>query len=291
MLTETKGTLVRRISIQRATTVGGAKSPLCQVILKNTNVLKDHGGSASTASTINRSQSLLTTTTRIPVLAPPRGERARLEALLSDVWSREVLPFPGMTMKSRSENLVRNSASTVMRKLSVASFASTFTKRSVSSAHKNQSCEHIAMETIKRRGILRPMDSITSDDAYIGDEAGREVKRQRTARGHAILGTPARSMKEVTGSFRRRRAQENAPSKSDPTSDTYMFPARIATTNVPRSIRPANSQAAMPPESKGRTRKPAREKVRYLDRWAKLGVGKNDGPGSFRKFLSISRDL
>ncbi|KAL5085339.1 hypothetical protein Trisim1_010672 [Trichoderma cf. simile WF8] len=286
-----QGTLVRRISIQRATTVGGPKSPLCQVILKNTNVLKDHGGNSSTASTINRSQSLLTTTTRIPVLAPPRGERARLEALLSDVWSREVLPFPGMTMKSRSENLVRNSASTVMRKLSVASFASTFTKRSVSSAHKNQSCEHIAMETIKRRGILRPMDSITSDDAYIGDEAGRKVKRQRTARGHAILGTPTRSMKEVTGSFRRRRAQENAPSRSDPTSDTYIFPARIATTNVPRSIRPTNSQAAMPPESKGRTRKPAREKVRYLDRWAKLGVGKNDGPGGFRKFLSIGRDL
>ncbi|PKK47957.1 hypothetical protein CI102_8008 [Trichoderma harzianum] len=286
-----QGTLVRRISIQRATTVGGAKSPLCQVILKNTNVLTDHGGNVSTASTINRSQSLLTTTTRIPVLAPPRGERARLEALLSDVWSREVLPFPGMTVKSRSENLVRNSASTVMRKLSVASFASTFTKRSVSSAHKNQSCEHIAMETIKRRGILRPMDSITSDDAYIGEEAGRKVKRQRTAKGHVLLGTPARSMKEVTGSFRRRRAQENAPSRSDPTSDTYIFPARIASTNVPRPTRPTNSQAAMPHESIGRTRKPATEKVRYLGRWAKLGVGKNDGPGGFRRLLSIGRDL
>ncbi|EGR50821.1 uncharacterized protein TRIREDRAFT_58058, partial [Trichoderma reesei QM6a] len=122
-LTQTKGTLARRISIQRATTVGGAKSPLCQVILKNTNGLRDNGGNASTVSTIKRSQSLLTTTTRIPVLAPPRGERARLEALLSDVWTREILPFPGMSMRSRSENLVRSSASTVMRKLSVASFA------------------------------------------------------------------------------------------------------------------------------------------------------------------------
>ncbi|KAK4062634.1 uncharacterized protein Triagg1_9875 [Trichoderma aggressivum f. europaeum] len=286
-----RGTLVRRISIQRATTVGGAKSPLCQVILKNTNVLKDHNGNASAASTINRSQSLLTTTTRIPVLAPPRGERARLEALLSDVWSREVLPFPGMTMKSRSENLVRNSASTVMRKLSVASFASTFTKRSVSSAHKNQSCEQIAMETIKRRGILRPMDSITSDDAYISEEASRKVKRQRTAKGHALLGTPARSMKEVTGSLRRRQAQENAPSRSDPTSGTYMFPTRIASTAVPRSTRSTNSQAAMPPESMGRTRRPATDKARYLGQWAKLGVGKNDGTGSFRRFLSIGRDL
>ncbi|KAL7909681.1 hypothetical protein GGI35DRAFT_493525 [Trichoderma velutinum] len=286
-----QGTLVRRISIQRATTVGGAKSPLCQVILRNTNVLRDHGGNASAASTINRSQSLLTTTTRIPVLAPPRGERARLEALLSDVWSREVLPFPGMTMKSRSENLVRNSASTVIRKLSVASFASTFTKRSVSSANKNQSCESIAVETIKRRGILRPMDSITRDDAYLGEEAGRKVKRQRTTKGHVILGTPARSMKEVTGSFRRCRVQDNAPSRSDPTSDTYIFPARIASTTVPRSTMSTGSEIVTPPKSMGRTRKPSAEKVQYLGRWAKLGVGKNDGTGRFRRLLSIGRDL
>ncbi|PNP57971.1 hypothetical protein THARTR1_02129 [Trichoderma harzianum] len=98
-------------------------------------------------------------------------------------------------------------------------------------------------------------------------------------------------MKEVTGSFRRRRAQENAPSRSDPTSDTYIFPARIASTTIPRSTSTVNSQAATPAENMGRTRKPATEKVRYLGRWAKLGVGKNDGTGSFRRFLSIGRDL
>ncbi|EXF86532.1 RhoGEF domain-containing protein [Colletotrichum fioriniae PJ7] len=126
------GTVARRISIHRATTVG-PKSPLCQVILKNTSVMRDNSDAASTTS-INRSQSLLTTNPRIPILAPPRGERARLEALMSDIWSRDILPFPGMTGRSRSEHLVRSSASTMMRKLSVASIASSFAKRSNSVA-------------------------------------------------------------------------------------------------------------------------------------------------------------
>lgn len=126
------GTVARRISIHRATTVG-PKSPLCQVILKNTSVVRDNSDAASNSS-INRSQSLLTTNPRIPIIAPPRGERARLEALMSDIWSRDILPFPGMTGRSRSEHLVRSSASTMMRKLSVASIASSFAKRSNSVA-------------------------------------------------------------------------------------------------------------------------------------------------------------
>lgn len=127
------GSVARRLSIHRATTVG-PKSPLCQVILKNTTTVKETTSPASDTPNINRSQSLLTTTTRIPILAPPRGDRARIEAQLSDVWSRKILPFPGITPRSRSEHLVRASASTMMRKLSVASITSSFAKRSGSSA-------------------------------------------------------------------------------------------------------------------------------------------------------------
>lgn len=111
-------------------------SELCQVIIKNTNASKDSSQSTSSTS-INRSQSLLTTN-RIPVLAPSRAERIRLEALLSDVWTRDVLPFPGMASRARNEHLVRASASSMIRKLSVASIASNFTKRSgsMASLHK-----------------------------------------------------------------------------------------------------------------------------------------------------------
>lgn len=85
--------------------------------------------STSAATTINRSQSLLTTHTRIPILAPARSERSRIEGLLSDIWSREILPFPSMTTRSRSEQLVRNSASLMRRKLSKASFTGSFSKK------------------------------------------------------------------------------------------------------------------------------------------------------------------
>lgn len=125
------GTVARRVSIQRATTVG-SKSALCQVVLKNTTTVKDNSAS-TTLSTISRSQSLLTTNPR-NTLAPTIAERMRLEALLADVWSRERLPFPGMSGRSRSEQLVRSSASTVIRKLSVASISSSFTKRAAPTA-------------------------------------------------------------------------------------------------------------------------------------------------------------
>lgn len=115
------------MSIHRATTVG-PKSPLCQVIIKNTSALRD-GISSSSHAVVNRSQSLLTTN-RIPVLAPSRSDRIRLERILADVWTRDKLPYPAMTGRSRGEHLVRSSASSMMRKLSVASITSNFSKRS-----------------------------------------------------------------------------------------------------------------------------------------------------------------
>lgn len=121
-----QGTVARRLSIRRATTVG-PKSPLCQVIIENTSATKDTATSSTNAA-VNRSQSLLGTN-RIPVLAPSRAERVRLERLLSDVWTKQILPYPGMTGRARSEHIVRSSASSMMRKLSVASITSNFTKR------------------------------------------------------------------------------------------------------------------------------------------------------------------
>ncbi|KAI1356308.1 hypothetical protein F5Y01DRAFT_323774 [Xylaria sp. FL0043] len=127
------GSVARRLSIHRATTIG-PKSPLCQVVLKNTSTVKDTTPT-NLPSAINRSQSLLTTNSRIPVLAPSRAERARLEALLADVWSRQILPYPGITARPRNEHRVRSSASTMMRKLSAASLSNPFAKRSVSTVN------------------------------------------------------------------------------------------------------------------------------------------------------------
>ncbi len=126
------GTLTRRISIQRTATIS-PRMNVCQVIIRNTTALKDHSDSNNTRLvSIGRSQSLLSTN-RIPILAPKRADRLRMEFALADVWTRDLLPFPGMSA-NRGEHLIRTSANSVMRKLSRASLTSNFTKRSASLA-------------------------------------------------------------------------------------------------------------------------------------------------------------
>lgn len=142
------------------------------MILKNTSVVKEALPSPAAGSQINRSQSLLGTTARIPVLAPSRGDRARLEALLSDVWTRDILPFPGITARSRSEHLVRASASSVMRKLSVVSIASSFSKRSASLASLQQKAS-ADEEAPSSSSWVRYMSPTTAASAEMMEDASR----------------------------------------------------------------------------------------------------------------------
>ena len=126
------GSIARRLSIHRATTLG-AKSGIAQVVIKNTHALRDgYESQQLSSSPINRTHSLLSTA-RVPVLVPRRADRIRLENALADLWSRDTIPFPGMGNK-RGDNLIRTSASSMMRKLSIASLTTSFSKRSTSYA-------------------------------------------------------------------------------------------------------------------------------------------------------------
>ena len=122
--------LVRRMSVHRAATLG-AKTNMSQVIIKNTQAQKPSDTSlAFSPGMVTRSQSHMSSNL-IPTLAPRRAERIRLEATLEDVWTKDVLPFPGMTNR-KVEHQIRASANSVMRKLSMASIASNFSRRSPS---------------------------------------------------------------------------------------------------------------------------------------------------------------
>ena len=122
------GTLARRLSVQRASTMS-PRNATCQVIIKNTNALKDsRDPQKSPSSSLGRSQSHLTMN-RVSMLAPKRSERARMEHQLAGVWTKELLPYPGMA-GHRGENMIRSSASSVIRKLSKASISGQFSKRS-----------------------------------------------------------------------------------------------------------------------------------------------------------------
>lgn len=119
--------LSRRESVQRAATVG-PKSNLRQVIIRNTAAQRDSRSSKDMETAMGRSQSLLSSN-NIPILMPRRADRSRLEHALPDVWSKDILPYPGMP--NRVENL-RASANSVMRKMSMASITSNFSRRSAS---------------------------------------------------------------------------------------------------------------------------------------------------------------
>lgn len=56
-----------------------------------------------------------------------------MEHALTEVWTRDLLPYPGMS-PNRGEHLIRTSATSMMRKLSRATMANSFTKRSTSNA-------------------------------------------------------------------------------------------------------------------------------------------------------------
>lgn len=173
-LSASPGTIARRISIHRATTVG-PKPQLCQVVLKNTTMVKDSSTSTLSSSSINRSQSLLTTN-RLPILAPSRAERARLEALLADVWSREILPFPSMTAKARGEHhSVRASATQMIRKLSVAAtITSSFTRRSTSLTSMSKGGQTVDVDDCR---------STPSRDSRGGGSSSDSPSAQRRSRG------------------------------------------------------------------------------------------------------------
>ncbi|RMZ19616.1 hypothetical protein D0859_16390 [Hortaea werneckii] len=194
------GSFVRRMSVRRAATVGPT-TDLNQVIIKNTQAVKEALENNSTASLpIGRSQTVAGPS-QVQTLAPRRADRVRLEALLSDVWSKEALPYPGMTMR-RTED-IRASANNVMRKFSMASIASNFStsKRnasytSISSARHNNNNNNNkedsrsgsgsrATTSRKHRKHARPplVDFHNAPDAFLPEDFGLEdpTKRKRSA--------------------------------------------------------------------------------------------------------------
>ncbi|CAO2657836.1 Nn.00g070960.m01.CDS01 [Neocucurbitaria sp. VM-36] len=148
--------LVRRMSIHRAATMG-AKTSMSQVIIKNTQAQKlSDSPPMFSPSMVTRSQSYMSTNC-VPTLAPRRAERIRLETALEDVWTKDVLPFPGMSNR-KVENQIRASANSVMRKLSMASIASNFSRRSpsFSSVSNTRSEDSFRSRTHKKsQGNLR----------------------------------------------------------------------------------------------------------------------------------------
>jgi hypothetical protein len=169
-----RGTLARRISIHRAITLS-PKPGICQVIIKNTHSPVEGQDSPSPgSSSIFRSQSVLSTS-RVPILAPRRIERIRLENSLTDVWTKEILPFPGMST-GKGDRPIKVSASSIIRKLSMASFTGSFSRRSPGPAGalnhpaSRQPNRNAEGEVVDDENTEGPSDVVATEQAETGEE-------------------------------------------------------------------------------------------------------------------------
>ncbi|KAL1302767.1 hypothetical protein AAFC00_003114 [Neodothiora populina] len=186
------GGFIRRLSIRRTATLG----PLAdanQVIIKHTEAPKVESANASSSSLpIPRSQSVMTPS-HVPTLAPMRQERIKLEGLVGDVWTKDALPFPGMATR-RSDYSIRITANDLIRKLSMASIASNFSKRSLSYTGAN-SGQPVSMKPPKTRKpqpenvkLRRPplIDFQHAPDAFLPEDFELQDPRSRGGRGSGL---------------------------------------------------------------------------------------------------------
>ena len=175
------GTSSWRMSMQRAATVD-RRTSASQVLIYNTHSLRDGQDSprASPAS-VCRSNSLQSAC-RIPILAPDRAERARLEHALEVIWTKDLLPFPGMFTR-RGSSFIRASKHTVIRKLSRASSTTQSSKRSISGRSLEDPFIETATPRVRRQTISAStnvaQDTACQNSAWdslpsLSEEAGKE---------------------------------------------------------------------------------------------------------------------
>lgn len=138
------GSFVRRMSVHRSATVG-PNTDLNQVMIKNTQAVKETMTTSNATLQLPRSQSTATPS-HVQTLAPRRVDRIRLESLLVDVWS-PALPYPGMTVRRTDQ--WKGSADQIMRKLSIASLANSFHSTKRNGSHTSMTRLHKESESSK----------------------------------------------------------------------------------------------------------------------------------------------
>ncbi|ODH52599.1 hypothetical protein GX48_01084 [Paracoccidioides brasiliensis] len=106
--------LVRRSSVHGSLFSTPSNTDCVRLLIKGTQAVPHDG--QPRASTLRRSQSVQLAR-QVVILTPKRQDRIRLEKWLYDVWTCDVLPYPGMPAW-RGEHLIRSSAESFIRRLS-----------------------------------------------------------------------------------------------------------------------------------------------------------------------------
>ncbi|OAX78638.1 hypothetical protein ACJ72_07053 [Emergomyces africanus] len=167
--------LTRRSSIHGSMFTTPSHTDCVRLLIKGTQAVPHDNHTR--ASTLGRSQSLQLGRHSV-VLAPKRQDRIRMEKWLYDVWTCDVLPYPGMPAW-RGEHLIRSSAESFIRRLSSRR---PFTRRSSSltTTITARSMERTA--TCKEEDLIwdyiEPAETLSSStNSTKNHEAGHEEKK------------------------------------------------------------------------------------------------------------------
>ena len=256
--------LSRESSVQRAATVGGRPS-ISQVIVRNTHNAQDlynYRDTASAATPINRSQSHMTAK-RIPVLEPKRSERTRLESSIGDIWTKERLPFPGM-VGSRGGQMLRASAGSLARKLSLASIHTPFSKGRTSSLSMASRKSYDLFNDTKSTFEVRKREPDDAQPARIKPKEIPEVDDMRSVVGRMIgSGMPVPKRDQAVGYLHTDRGHDRRSRKASirtvgPDDSAAVFYEESNTPGSSRSISVvvgAETNSVIGVDSGGRRRK------------------------------------
>ena len=182
------------------TSTADCRNYSCHVILQNTHSVQDGLESPTNPiASLNRSRSL-PLRSNVPILAPERANRVRLENLLECVWTKDLLPFPGMLTQTRG-NFIRASKSSVLRKLS--SKASTRTQSSAKTSLSQASLDDPFVEqgskTPTHPSVTPPAKARSTYERYSTPEAfAEDLGKVNMLRKISFKNTPIRGKSDLS---------------------------------------------------------------------------------------------
>lgn len=207
-----------------------------QVILNNTCVGKEPAKASSKHTAINRSKSLQVSS-RVPVLAPSRGDRVHLEALMSDVWTRDILFRTGLAARPRGGHHRRPSASSIMRKISEVSLTGTFSRRSTSRTLSYKAMDRAEHDTPRQLASpLLPKIDLTTKEGL-----SYKLLNEYGEAGHIDVTVHERTSSDVSTSLDRQGehsyfvAGTTEQMGYSPPQERNQSPSTAAAANIPRS--------------------------------------------------------
>ena len=124
------------------------KSPVVNLIIKGTESVITR--SISNIGSVGRSQTVHTTN-RPAILTPKRHDRLRLEHRLASVWTKDVIPYPGM-QTGRGEYVIRSSAESLFRRFTLR--RPLFMKRKSSSSIQNEPANSRESQSLSAKEAL-----------------------------------------------------------------------------------------------------------------------------------------